>query len=150
MPDTDRWWPDFSTLIGVATNDPRFDDHEKRTTAHRSELMAVIEEAIRSRNAFDWRTAFQEKGLSADVIEEFDYPAKDLEARRNGYVLHQEDSTRGAFKTLGFPIYMSETPARMDRRPPTRGQHTARILHDLLDLSEDEIDALQTEGTIRA
>jgi len=149
MPDTDRWWPDFSHLIGVAIDDSRFDDHEKRTATHRSELMAVIEEAIRSRSAVDWRAAFQECGLSADVIQEFDYPEQDVEARRNRYVLALEDSSRGAFKTLGFPIHMSQTPARLDRRPPTRGQHTARILHDLLGLSEGEIDELEMQGTIR-
>jgi len=149
MPDTDRWWPGFSALVGVAIDDARFDSHEKRTSTHRSELMTVIEEGIRLRSAAEWRAAFEEHGLSADVIQEFDYPAEDLEARRNRYVLSLEDSSRGAFKTLGFPIYMSQTPARLDRRPPTRGQHTARILHDLLDLSEGEIDALETQGTIR-
>jgi crotonobetainyl-CoA:carnitine CoA-transferase CaiB-like acyl-CoA transferase len=150
MPDTDRWWPGFASLIGVAADDPRFDDHEKRTAAHRSELMTVIDEAIRGRSASDWRAAFAERGLSADVIEEFDYPADDVEARRNRYILDLEDSSRGSFKTLGFPIFMSQTPARLDGRSPTRGQHTARILHDLLGLSESEIDALETQGTIRA
>ena len=150
MPDTDRWWPGFASLIGVAADDPRFDDHEKRTAAHRSELMTVIDEAIRGRSASDWRAAFAERGLSADVIEEFDYPADDVEARRNRYILDLEDSSRGSFKTLGFPIFMSQTPARLDGRAPTRGQHTARILHDLLGLSESEIDALETQGTIRA
>lgn len=149
MPDTDRWWPNFSPLIGVAIDDPRFDSHEKRTATHRSELMSVIEAGIRMRSAADWRAAFEEHGLSADVIQEFDYPAEDPEARRNRYVLALEDSSRGAFKTLGFPIHMSQTPARLDRRPPTRGQHTARILHDLLELSEAEIDALEMQGTIR-
>ncbi|MBJ22734.1 MAG: hypothetical protein CL933_25260 [Deltaproteobacteria bacterium] len=150
MPDTDRWWPDFSTLIGVRPDDARFDDHLKRTEEHRSELISVIEDAIRLRDAAEWRASFEARGLSADVIEEFDYPAEDLEARRNRYVLALEDSSRGAFKTLGFPIHMSQTPARLDRRPPTQGQHTARILHDLLDLSEGEIDALGTQGVIRA
>jgi len=150
MPDTDRWWPDFAPLVGIAVDDPRFDDHAKRTEQHRSELMEAIETAIRLRSAAEWRADFEEKGLSADVIEEFDYPAEDIEARRNRYVLSLEDSSRGPFKTLGFPIHMSGTPARLDRRAPTRGQHTARILHDLLGLSEREIDALEMEGTIRA
>jgi crotonobetainyl-CoA:carnitine CoA-transferase CaiB-like acyl-CoA transferase len=149
MPDTDRWWPDFSQLIGVAVDDSRFDSHEKRTSTHRSELMIVIEEAIRKRSSADWRAAFEERGLSADVIQEFDYPERDVEARRNRYILALEDSSRGAFKTLGFPIHMSQTPARLDRRPPTRGQHTARILHDLLGLAESEIDELEMQGTIR-
>jgi formyl-CoA transferase len=150
MPDTDRWWPDFAPLVGIAVDDPRFDDHAKRTEQHRRELMDAIESAIRLRSAAEWRADFEEKGLSADVIEEFDYPAEDIEARRNRYVLSLEDSSRGPFKTLGFPIHMSGTPARLDRRAPTRGQHTARILHDLLGLSEREIDALEMEGTIRA
>jgi crotonobetainyl-CoA:carnitine CoA-transferase CaiB-like acyl-CoA transferase len=43
---------------------------------------------------------------------------------------------------------MSDTPARLDRTAPARGQHGAAVLHDVLGLGEDEITALRDAGTI--
>ena len=55
---------------------------------------------------------------------------------------------RGGSKTLGFPIFMSESPARLERSAPCRGQHSAQVLHDVLGCSEDEITALADAGVI--
>ena len=54
----------------------------------------------------------------------------------------------GPVKTLGFPIYMSETPGRLDRMAPSRGQHSAQILHQLLGYAENRIVELEHDGVI--
>ena len=51
-------------------------------------------------------------------------------------------------KTLGFPIFMSETPGRLSRTAPCLGQHTAEILHELLGYSEERIGELAASGII--
>ncbi|MCC6847335.1 MAG: CoA transferase [Deltaproteobacteria bacterium] len=148
MPDTDRWWPIFAPLVELAVDDPRFDTHDKRCGAHRLEMMRVLEAAFRRRPAAHWRAMFQERQLSADIIESYDFPAADPQVYRNRYLLAIDDPSHGAQTSLGFPIFMSETPARLDAAAPARGQHGAAILHDLLGLSEDAITALRDAGTI--
>jgi len=148
MPDTDRWWPIFAPLVDLAVDDPRFDTHEKRCGASRLEMMQVLEAAFRKKSAAHWRAMFQEHQLSADIIESYDFPVADPQVHRNRYLLEIDDPSTGKQTTLGFPIFMSETPARLARRAPARGQHGAEVLHDVLGLSEDAITALRDAGTI--
>ncbi len=148
MPDTDRWWPIFAPLVDLKTDDPRFDTHEKRCGANRLEMMQVLELAFRRKPAAHWRAMFQEHQLSADIIESYDFPAADAQVYRNRYFVEVEDPSLGKHTSLGFPIFMSETPARLARRAPARGQHGHAVLHDVLGLSEDEITVLRDAGTI--
>lgn len=148
MPDTDRWWPIFAPLVELKIDDPRFDTHDKRCGANRLEMMQVLEGAFRRKPAAHWRAMFQEHQLSADIIESYDFPAADPQVYRNRYFVEVDDPSLGKHTSLGFPIFMSETPARLARRAPGRGQHGHAVLHDLLGLSEDEITALRDAGTI--
>lgn len=148
MPDTDRWWPIFAPLVELEVGDPRFDTHDKRCGANRLEMMQVLEAAFRRQPAAHWRAMFQEHQLSADIIESYEFPVADPQVYRNRYLVELADPSHGTQTTLGFPIFMSETPARLFRGAPARGQHGAEVLHDLLGLSEDEVTALRDAGTI--
>ena len=148
MPDTDRWWPGLAAIVGLDLNDPRFNSHEKRCGEQRLELIRVLEEAFRQQDAEHWKRELTARQLSADVIEEFDYPANDPQAFRNRYILELDRPGVGRVKTLGFPIFMSETPARFNRAAPCVGQHSAEILHELLGYSEDRIGELAANGVI--
>jgi crotonobetainyl-CoA:carnitine CoA-transferase CaiB-like acyl-CoA transferase len=148
MPDTDRWWPGFSAMVGLDPNDPRFDSHEKRCGEYRLEMLRVLEGIFRQQPAAHWKRELTERQLSADIIEEFDYPASDPQTFRNRYILDLERPGVGRVKTLGFPLFMSETPGRLSRTAPCRGQHSAEILHDMLGYSEDRIGELQANGVV--
>jgi formyl-CoA transferase len=132
MPDTDRWWPVLAEITCLDVNDPRFATHDLRCGEHRLTLMDLLDKAIRKKPAAHWRDVFNEKQMSADVIEDYRYPASDEMARDNRYILDLEDPSLGPVSMLGFPIFMTDTPAALDRTAPALGQHTAEVLHDLL------------------
>jgi crotonobetainyl-CoA:carnitine CoA-transferase CaiB-like acyl-CoA transferase len=148
MPDTDRWWPDLAPAVGLDVNDPRFDDHEKRCGANRLELIAVLEKAFREKSAEHWRDVFGQRQMSADVIEDYSYPANDEPAQRNRYIVELNHPSLGKIKTLGFPIFMSDSPATMDCLAPCAGQHSAEILHERLGYSQAQIRDLEADGVI--
>jgi formyl-CoA transferase len=148
MPDTDRWWPAFAPLVGLDPQDPRFDSHAKRCDANRLELLRVLDERFRREPAAHWRRVLTEHQLSADVIEDYSFPLADAQVYRNRYILDLDHPSLGPVKMLGFPIFMSESPARLDRTAPCRGQHSAEILHEVLGCSEDEITSLKAAGVI--
>jgi len=149
MPDTDRWWPIFSQIVGLAIDDVRFDSHEKRCGENRLEMMRVLDELFRRQPGSHWQEQFSKHKVSADVIETYEYPAQDHQAAINRYILDLDHPSRGRMQTLGFPIYMSESPARLDRMAPCVGQHSGEILQEWLDYGEAEIERLLEAGQVK-
>ena len=148
MPDTDKYWPAFSGIVGLDVDDARFDSHEKRCGDHRLEMMQVLEELFGRQPGSHWKRELDEKQLPADVIQKYDYPASDHIAAVNRYVLNLDHPSHGAIQSLGFPVYMSESPARLRSTAPCIGQHSAEILQERLEYSDAEIEALEASGTI--
>jgi formyl-CoA transferase len=149
MPDTDKYWPAFAEIVGLEVDDPRFDTHEKRCGEHRLEMMQVLEGLFTRQPGSHWKKALDEKQLPADVIEKYDYPAADHIAAVNRYILNLDHPSHGAIQSLGFPIYMSESPARLRSMAPCVGQHSAEILQERLGYADAEIEALAASGAIR-
>ncbi|MBX7160302.1 MAG: CoA transferase [Acidimicrobiia bacterium] len=131
MPDSDRWWPAFSDLMGIDTDDPRFDTHDKRCGDGRRELMAILEDKFSAETGTYWREKFAEHRLSADVMEKYDYPAGDEQARLNRFVIGLDHPSYGEFQTLGFPLHLSRTPARLRTLAPCRDQHNDEVLAEV-------------------
>ncbi len=148
MPDTDRWWPQLAEVTGLDPNDPRFDSHDKRCGENRLELIRLLEEAFAKKPADYWRDVFTERKMSADIIEEYTYPERDPDARANRYLLDLDDASLGKLTMLGFPIFMTETPAVLERTAPRLGQHSAQVLHELLGYSPEQIRELAAAGVI--
>lgn len=145
MPDTDRWWPIFSEIVGLEQSDPRFDTHDKRCGENRLEMMKVLDELFSKKPGEYWEKQFAEKQVSADLIETYAFPTDDPQAKVNRYILDLDHPSYGKIKSLGFPIFMSESPARLRTMAPCRGQHTEEILEDVLGMNEEQIAELDTQ-----
>lgn len=65
----------------------------------------------------------------------------------NGIVATVEHPERGAYKTVGLPMRMSDSPADVGRSP-LLGEHNTQVYGDELGLSPDELAALKTNGVI--
>jgi crotonobetainyl-CoA:carnitine CoA-transferase CaiB-like acyl-CoA transferase len=148
MPDSDRWWPSFSKVMGLDEDDPRFDSHDKRCGEGRVEMMAILDERFSEQSGAYWRQRFDEAHLSADVMERYEYVTDLAQAAMNRYVLNLEHPSYGTYQSLGFPIHMGDTPARLSRMAPGVGQHSAEILEEVLGLSDSEIAELELAGVI--
>ncbi len=144
MPDSDRYWPRFAPTVGLDASDPRFDSHDKRCGSGRLELIQVLDEAFRQQPASHWKRAFEELELSGDVIEDYAFSANDPQAIRNKYVVASD----GVGKTLGLPIYLSNTPAALDRPAPTAGQDSRDVLSEVLGYPAARVTALAAEKAI--
>ena len=148
MPDTDRWWPGFSEVMGIAVDDPRFDTHDKRCGEGRRELMAILEERFSQQPGAHWRARFDEARLSADIMERYEYAAEYAQAALNSYILDLEHPSYGRYQSLGFPIHLGDAPARLRRMAPGLGQHTAEVIEELLGRSDAEIAEMASAGVV--
>lgn len=147
MPDSDRWWPAFSSMMGIDEHDARYATHELRCGEGRRDLMAELEKRFSLQPAAYWRERFEENQLSADIIEKHDYPAADEQASLNRYIIDLDRPGHGGFRSVGFPIHMSETPAEIARMAPDVGEHSREILADL-GYGDAEVAEMEGRGII--
>ena len=132
----------------VWVDDERFNSHEKRCEEHRLELLRTLEEVFGTKDSDHWRTELNARQMSADIIEEYSYPADDPSVVRNRYIIDVQDEATGPQRMLGFPVHMSESPAALGRRAPRLGQHSAEVLRDLAGASDAEIAQLESAGVV--
>lgn len=148
MPDTERWWRVFCAAVGLSPDDPRYNSHDKRTATNREELIRELVSIFRAQPASYWRPVFAEHQVPCNIYEDFSYPANDQQARINRYVIELDHPSFGTIKSMGFPIYMSESTARLDSLAPCVGQHTAQVLSEILGYPEANIYDLTAAGVV--
>jgi len=148
---TDPHWPVVLEALGnppALADDPRFADHWSRCT-HAREATAILDPIFASQPRDYWLARLTEKGdLPVCAINTTEEAANDPQAVLNGYVTELEHPSHGVIKLPGFPVTLSETPARIYRQAPEFGEHTEEVLIDILGLDWDEISRLKERAVI--
>ncbi|MFS2009223.1 CaiB/BaiF CoA transferase family protein [Azospirillum sp. CT11-132] len=132
--------PDLAKDERYATNPAR--------VANRKELVALLEELIRTRDSHDWLAALEEVGVPCGPINDLTAVFEDPQVKARN--IHQDlpHPTQGSVPTVASPIRYSGTPLVHDTAPPTLGQHTDTVLAESLGLSEADIASLREKGVI--
>src|SRR3974390_680084 len=73
--------------------------------------------------------------------------AEDESLRKTGTVVEVDHPTRGRYRTVGNPIKLWDSPARVERSP-LLGEHTEEILSKVLGYSAAEIGDIEKSGAI--
>lgn len=129
-------------------SDPRFASEPLRA-ANRPALQAEIEATLAARPLPEWEALLNEAGVPAmrvrTVTEALQMPQ--LASRP---LFQQVDGIPGWQRPVTVPMLpfaLSETPARIDRRPPLLGEHSEDILGEL-GFSAEEIAELRRKGVV--
>jgi formyl-CoA transferase len=145
-----KLWEVFCDAIGTnhLLGDRRFKDNYDRVKAH-EEVKRIVEEWTGTRTVRDIVEFLLSKTIPCAPL----YTVKDVvedphiaEARR--MIREMEHPVAGKMKVIGSPINLSETPAEVRSPAPLLGQHSADILRNVLNYSEDQIEALKKEKII--
>jgi len=146
-PSTEKNWQQLCTALGLENlmSDPRFDSAEKRRE-HRSEINALVESVIGGRTRQEWIALLNQAGVPCGPVNNL------AQAFSDPQVLHQEmviESAQpgGPVKMPGFPLKLSETPARLYKPSPQVGEHTVEVLREL-GYQEKDIESLLKTNTV--
>ena len=142
----------FRRFCGVAALDklpldPRFSTNSGRVR-HYDALRPALATALRQKPRAEWIEALTAAGVPCGAVRDVGEVLTDphLEARR--MIQSVEHAAAGTLKVLGVPIKLSATPGAVRTAPPTLGQHTERVLRDLLGVPDPELEALRADRTI--
>jgi len=127
--------------------DDRFATNPARVR-HREDLIAALQAIFVTRPAMEWVDALLASGIPCGPVNDVAAILRDPHVVARGLVQQVSLANGSVAKLVGHPVQFSQTPPQVPGAPPLHGADTDAVLSALLNLSEDEIAQLRTEGVI--
>jgi crotonobetainyl-CoA:carnitine CoA-transferase CaiB-like acyl-CoA transferase len=135
----DLWWTResrFATVTGRLENAEEL-DRLVSTWALDQEAEEVVDRLKRS-------------GIAAALVRNLeDLMSRDAHMRARRFFRETRTPAGHKIRLDGVPYKHSATPGRVRRRAPLLGEHTVKVLRNILGLSRGEIAQLRSEGVLR-
>ncbi|KAF0240717.1 MAG: formyl-CoA [Planctomycetota bacterium] len=143
---TERFWQGFCRALGRPAweQDPRWSTNELRVK-NRTELEALIAEALAARPAQDWLARLNAEGVPAAPVLSLDRTLGLEQLLVRGMIQRFTHPVAGEVPTLADPILRGRPGP-----PPLLGQHTDEVLREVAGLSPAGIAALAKGGRAAA
>ena len=127
-------------------------DERFRTNAHRTEnhdeLFPILSEIMSQRKTDDWIDSLGGIGVPCGPINAMDKVVSHPQVQAREMITRIAHRITGEVEVPGVPIKLSETPGRVDAPAPSLGEHTGKVLTDLLKIHPDEMEQLKRDGVI--
>ena len=116
------------------------------TLANKPELTRLMEEVLTTDTKENW--AQKLRHLPAGPIRTMKEALDEPEVKRRGMLKNYRHSRVGEVPLIGSNYHFSDTPVDDTRPPPSLGEHTDKVLHDLAGLGDAEIKALRDKKVV--
>ncbi len=145
----DRQWGSLCHVIGhpELKADPRFVANSDRL-ANRVALTQIMDEAFLTRTADEWLADLERVEIPCGPINTVPEVFESPQARVRNLALQVEHSSAGPIRVPGFAYKLSQTPAEVRLPPPLLGEHTDKVLTELLGYSPEQVSVLRERGAI--
>jgi crotonobetainyl-CoA:carnitine CoA-transferase CaiB-like acyl-CoA transferase len=126
---SDRHWPGLCEIINRPDlqHDARFVDAAARQK-HNSALIAILDEAIRTKTRAEWSALMDAAGVFWAPIQTVEDVINDPQAKANGAFVPVQISSGEHIELVATPVDFSHTPAHTRTGAPELGQHTEEVL----------------------
>ena len=124
----EKFWRALCGIIGrpELVEDPRFAANAQRV-ANNAALIPIIQDRLAREDSAHWLAAFGKAGIPSEPVLAYDEALAHPQAVARGVVAEIADPERGTIRTLAPPLRLEGTPARVRRRAPDLGEHSAEI-----------------------
>jgi crotonobetainyl-CoA:carnitine CoA-transferase CaiB-like acyl-CoA transferase len=145
----DSQFAKFCSVLGKPelASDPRFTTNPLRAK-NRKTLVPMLEEILLKRTAQEWYEELEKAGVPSGPTYDFKQVFEDPQVRHRKLLTEIPHPLAGSLPIVANPIKFSDTPVEYHRPPPLLGEHTQEVLREVLQLDEQEIEALARQGAI--
>ncbi len=106
-----------------------------------------IEEWTKTKTKLEVMEACNPLNIPCGPILSMKELAEEPSLRETGTIVEVDHPTRGAYLTVGNPVKLSDSPAKVTRSP-LLGEHTDEILSEVLNMGSDDIAAAKADGAV--
>jgi CoA:oxalate CoA-transferase len=135
----DILWGKLCDALGMEKykEDPRFKTNKDRVE-NVDELERIISEITKTKNTDEWVELMDLIGHPVGVINTIEQVVNDPQVLARNMIVEVEHPIAGKMRVAGNPIKLSKTPGNIEKPAPLLGEHTGRILQELLGWNEDK------------
>jgi formyl-CoA transferase/CoA:oxalate CoA-transferase len=146
----DEQWQRFcgAAGLGARASDPRFLTNASRVINYK-DLRPLVAAAVASKTMAHWTTELRAAGVPCGAVRSVTEALRDPQVLARQMIEVLPHPSIGAVEVLGIPVKLSDTPGAVRSAPPRLGEHTGRVLNELLHLSRTEYRALVDAGVLR-
>lgn len=143
-----QMWSAVCKVLGrpeLETN-PLFKTANDRWT-NRAALDAIMTEWTMAHSKYDAMKRMGDAGVPAGACQDTAEVMADPHLKARDMIVDMEYPPRGAFKTVGCPLKLSDSPVSFSR-PPMLGEHTEGVLGVLCGVAPAEVQRMKREGIV--
>lgn len=149
----DSLWKAFAQAAGLESLLQSPDSIQKfgrnaSRVSNREELDAMIVPILRSDTVAGWIARLEKAGIPCGPVLSIQEVLEHPQVRARDMVVGMDHPKAGAIRLTGVPVKLSETPGGVVKPPPTLGQHTDALLHEMLGLDADTLARLRAAGVV--
>ena len=145
---SDDQWAILQKLMGNSDgDDSRFASSASRVS-HRAELDELVGQWSVKHNSRELTVTLQSLSIAAGAAVNNWQMLEDPHMNQRGFMMDIDEPDLGVKRYPGQAIRLSSTPATKQNPSPQLGEHTRQLLHNLLSMSNTEIDRHAEHGII--
>jgi len=145
----DLQWARFCKAIGKPElgADPRFSTATKRIE-NRESLTPMLEAMFATQGKAHWLEVLDQAHIPSGPVNELNEVFAEPQVQERGMAVSVAHPLSASLNLISNPIRFSNTPLTRYEPPPMLGQHTDRVLHDLLGMDNAQLQRLREAKVI--
>lgn len=128
-------------------SDSRFSSNGQRV-AHRAELIPLIRQVTVFRTTAEWVSVLEAAGVPCGPVNDLEQVFADPQVIARGLRIDLPHPLAGSTPQVASPLRLSASPVEYRQAPPLLGEHTERVLSDVLGLDTSQVAVLRSQGVI--
>ena len=136
-------------LVQCADLDKPEYDHQPGRYAAKAQINGRLQEIFLTQPTKHWLDGMTQKRIPCAPVNQFSEALADDQVLHRNMVVDLHHANGKSTKGPGTPIKFSRTNEESFAAAPLLGEHTDEVLQQLLSYSNEQINALKSEGAVK-